>query len=1051
MPNFDEAHFRNQVQRSLNVVKRILDVNRKPLFAADVQHQYQDKYILAEMISNMVLASTLSSFANFGVSDDKMQTIMGWAACRSVSFSFKSTEQCSFVRKTTRDVDSSTKHVTEGFGMNQTSKIVTTITEYIWKFDVFWEITCYCGTGESAEDVLSVCSKNGSTQIKTSVESAPKPEVVVRKAIDVAITSLLRNSRDSDISRQPFSIARDAPSCHTPRRNSEVEGLIQTLNNLSIWCTQVHSYFTSTLFPVEQEHGLDLGAINCSEVFVPVVPLMNDTSGATASAPAILSSEDAEGQSRGARVRRMGSQDLTTTTSLPAAGLAVAVARAPEVVLGVNDISAFLAEESRSLRAKCEQMDSVFPSRTATAAVITAAEGALLVTLLHMMEVCSRYVQGVDYIENMLRVQLVAAIGKEVKPSDFSAYMRFHNNKVFLPQYRPKPFCCAVRRSEAHAPEGVVSIEEQPTDGSIAEPIYTVASSSPQLPGMKFPLGAAAEVTFGGDRYLHAYLMHKFSNEVGMASLPPLLTLRAEARQFSSYIVLIGRISSATSFDPKYAMIVQNKDDVSIPLDLETIPSTKEFKDAISSLSPEQQRFAKTFRGMQLESTLFGVLVIQIKPQLEKVLNLPADSLTKEIRLTQDLMELFIKYQIPSDLMSFEGEAMSSVKEKLDTVKGHVASLRSIIDDAKDNEIADANLQTRYDGGDVSGGGFGASRGADGFGAKPGFGFGASRSSVGFGPKSGAGGGGGGVGFGAKSGTGFGASGGADGFGAKPGTGFGASRSSVGFGAKSGAGGGGGGVGFGAKSGGVGAGGDGFGNAGAKTGRGGDGLMTVVSAAPVFSAATPAPPPPSQRQQQQGSPCSQSAQEQPIPTPRPRGEKRPIEEHTSSEGSSDVIDYTRLPKQLDNKLEALDKEGSVRPTIITAGERWTKKAKKNLLSDVTTSTLQSEEQRSERTAAFDLLDALSKSGGICVDHAELHVVVAATHCFDRSIMDTLVQKNVNPIEKVELSTMIMATAIHNQPVERLVVADQLSRVLEFSPVLMVADAEDGEEQKSSKS
>ena len=41
---------------------------------------------------------------------------------------------------------------------------------------------------------------------------------------------------------------------------------------------------------------------------------------------------------------------------------------------------------------------------------------------------------------------------------------------------------------------------------------------------------------------------------------------------------------------------------------------------------------------MQLESTLFGVLVVQVKPQLELVLNLPPDTLTKEVALTQDIM-----------------------------------------------------------------------------------------------------------------------------------------------------------------------------------------------------------------------------------------------------------------------------------------------------------------------------------------------------------------------------------------------------------------------------
>ena len=65
------------------------------------------------------------------------------------------------------------------------------------------------------------------------------------------------------------------------------------------------------------------------------------------------------------------------------------------------------------------------------------------------------------------------------------------------------------------------------------------------------------------------------------------------------------------------------------------IPTAKEFKAAVKSLSPEQHRFAQAVRSMQLESTMFGVLVIQIKPQLERVLNLPNDSLTKEIQLTQ--------------------------------------------------------------------------------------------------------------------------------------------------------------------------------------------------------------------------------------------------------------------------------------------------------------------------------------------------------------------------------------------------------------------------------
>jgi len=86
-----------------------------------------------------------------------------------------------------------------------------------------------------------------------------------------------------------------------------------------------------------------------------------------------------------------------------------------------------------------------------------------------------------------------------------------------------------------------------------------------------------------------------------------------------------------------------------------------------NSLSPEQQRFAKAFRAMQLESTLFGIAVIQIKPQLEKVLKLPDDSLTKEIALSQDVLNLFMEFQIPTDLVSFSGPADAPVQEKIDT------------------------------------------------------------------------------------------------------------------------------------------------------------------------------------------------------------------------------------------------------------------------------------------------------------------------------------------------------------------------------------------------
>lgn len=70
---------------------------------------------------------------------------------------------------------------------------------------------------------------------------------------------------------------------------------------------------------------------------------------------------------------------------------------------------------------------------------------------------------------------------------------------------------------------------------------------------------------------------------------------------------MVGRIVSKDEFSPEAAIILKDRDEVLIPLLLETIPSAAEFRAATQSLSPEQIRFSKAFRSMQLESSLLGM------------------------------------------------------------------------------------------------------------------------------------------------------------------------------------------------------------------------------------------------------------------------------------------------------------------------------------------------------------------------------------------------------------------------------------------------------------
>ena len=40
----------------------------------------------------------------------------------------------------------------------------------------------------------------------------------------------------------------------------------------------------------------------------------------------------------------------------------------------------------------------------------------------------------------------------------------------------------------------------------------------------------------------------------------------------------------------------------------------------------------------------------------------------------------------------------------------------------------------------------------------------------------------------------------------------------------------------------------------------------------------------------------------------------------------------------------------------------------------------------------------------------MHVVIAATHCFDKTLLESIIQDNVNPIDKVLLSTLQFTTS-----------------------------------------
>jgi len=87
----------------------------------------------------------------------------------------------------------------------------------------------------------------------------------------------------------------------------------------------------------------------------------------------------------------------------------------------LNDAHLFLLQEEKDIVHKLGDIGKVFPDDNK---LVNVNSVSLLVVLLHSMTCAQYFSDGIHYVEFLLHSQLVAAIGKEVGPNDFSEYMK---------------------------------------------------------------------------------------------------------------------------------------------------------------------------------------------------------------------------------------------------------------------------------------------------------------------------------------------------------------------------------------------------------------------------------------------------------------------------------------------------------------------------------------------------------------------------------------------------------------------------------------------------
>lgn len=974
--------FESKISEALKVVQTIIENTRNPTLASpNHAHTYSDKFTLTESMTNTAVTALLNVFEKMGLGSDSTSQGEGAGAGggdessstkaaanalhkltklvqdekKSITMRFVAKELCAFVKESEYVLENPHSFVQEETSTNwrgntssrTTSRVVkTNVKQYHWNIGIEYGIYLYCGneTQFNAPNSLPIVTRNISCELITKTSEAPYVPSHQTNPLDVSLTWLLKNM-DKNALQAKFIIDRERESCRTPRNNDDICEAWEFLENVGSWFHDVGRYFTEKdgqifqgrdVAGYEMRDKRNLHSIGANNIFVPVLPIFEH-------------SDSNNGHNN--------SRDPTAVSD---------TSKSP--LLPAEDVNRLLEKQYLTLSETMKSVASNFSSQP----FMSSTEATIVLLTRHAQSITNYWFNGINHIENMLCTQLYNAIGKNVSSTDLNEFVRSHNQKLFADSYAPEPFCYAIRRAGCF-PDGTISIEEKNTGGSGDNQgnnnnhamTFTrqLETSNGEYP-MYVPINSATYVQLTGELFLHAWMLQRFQEK-------PSFHLVSRARQFSSFLLLVGKLTGPDTFEPEHGIILQNKDELLIPLLLDEMPSAREFKDAISSLSPEQQRFAKAFRSMKLSSSVFGICVVQLKPQLELLLNLPEKSLTKEIRLTQDLLSLFIDYQIPSDLLSYDGADNLDPSSKVETVKGHVKKVMDMVDEMKDKDLQDerqkADMAFELD-----------SVGGSAYEGAPDTFYSLRR-----------GGGGGGRGGGSER----------------------RRAACVSFGAAP--------VPL------------------PKPSR----LAAFAAPSTTYSPTSPNNLPPT------GS--LSSADPFGVVAKTSEGEGR--ENHEEEKYDPNTInlernqiknssDLTSIPKLLDSKFELFGADesygGALRSTTVKTSEHWMKKHQKNLLAKLEEIKMSSNDQRAERNKAFDLIDALSRGGVVPMSHSELHIIIASTHCFDKSVVNTVVQDNVNPIEKIERSNLLVASQIHGVKLQQLLSnTEDLERITKICPLL----------------
>ena len=94
MKAYDEQRFHQQMRSAITSLRTVLERTKNPELASEVPHEYEDKYLATEFLTNTAMVAVVQSLNTIGLTTDALRSLVTLNKCNPASLRFVSKEVC---------------------------------------------------------------------------------------------------------------------------------------------------------------------------------------------------------------------------------------------------------------------------------------------------------------------------------------------------------------------------------------------------------------------------------------------------------------------------------------------------------------------------------------------------------------------------------------------------------------------------------------------------------------------------------------------------------------------------------------------------------------------------------------------------------------------------------------------------------------------------------------------------------------------------------------------------------------------------------------------